>query len=104
MYAKHPSGPGLIHDAPLRQWEGATPILMSLVVLVMIAVEIEKHGLHAPHHDEETADHFAMLLMYGQLPIMFWLVARHPARKILLSLFIQLSLWAITFASAVVLT
>lgn len=104
MHAKHPSGPGLIHGAPLRQWDGAMPILMSLAVLMMIVVEISRHGLHAPHHDEDTADHLAMLLMYGQIPIMFWLVARHPARKILLTLFIQLALWAMTFAAAVVLT
>lgn len=104
MYAKHPSRPGWINGAPLRRWEGAMPILMSLVVLVMVVVEIGKHGLHAQHHDEDTADHFTMLLMYGQIPIMFWLVARRPARKILLTLFIQLALWAMTFVSAVVLT
>jgi hypothetical protein len=104
MPARHPSNPGLINPAPLRQWDGAMPIIMSLVVLLMIAADIWRHGLHSPHHDEGAADHLAMLLMYGQVPIMFWLVAHHPARAVLLTLAIQLSLWAITFASAVALT
>lgn len=82
------------------------PILMSIVALLMIAVELWKHGPHSPHHDEDTNDHVAMLLMYGQIPIMFWFARprRDGIRKILPVLLIQLSLWAITFASAVALT
>ncbi|GGA16942.1 hypothetical protein [Dyella nitratireducens] len=82
------------------------PILMSMVVLLMIGMELWKHGLHAPHHDEGTVDHIAMLLMYGQIPIMCWFVAwrRHPVRSILPTLAIQLALWATTFALAALLT
>ena len=82
------------------------PILMSIVVLLMVVGELWRHGLHAAHHDEGTADHIAMLLMFGQIPIMFWLTApwRHRGRSVLPTLAIQLSLWAITFASAVTLT
>jgi hypothetical protein len=82
------------------------PILMSIVVLLMVAGELWKHGLHAPHHDESAADHIGMLLMYGQIPIMFWFVAfrRHRVRHILPTLAIQLGLWTIAFAAAVGLT
>jgi hypothetical protein len=97
---KLPSG------APIRQWDGATPIIMSAIVLLMIATELWKYGLHAPHHDEGTVDHIAILLMFGQIPIMFWFAApgRRLARQVVPTLAIQLSLWAITFILAVVLT
>lgn len=82
------------------------PIIMSVAVLMMIAAELWKYGPHAPHHDEETIDHIAILLMFGQIPIMFWFAApgRRLARHVAPILAIQLSLWAITFALAVVLT
>ncbi|WP_158881477.1 hypothetical protein [Rhodanobacter sp. L36] len=103
-----PSEPssGLSHTSPLRHWDGALPIVMSIVVLLMVAVEVWKHGLHAPHHDEGTADHIAMLLMFGQVPIMFWFSApgRRRIREILPTLALQLSLWVTTFALAVALT
>jgi hypothetical protein len=104
MSAKH--GSGQTHDDPIRQWDGAVPILMSVVVLLMVAVELCRHGLHAPHHDENASDHAAIMLMFGQIPIMFWFVAsrRQPVLRILPTLAIQLTLWAIAFASAVRLT
>ena len=82
------------------------PILMSIIVLLMIAVELVKHGLHAPHHDENTSDHIAIILMFGQIPMMFWFVAmrRHTVKRILPTLVVQLALWSITFASAATLT
>ena len=91
---------------PWRQWDGALPIIMSAIVLVMILVERLQHGPHAPHHDEGTADHIAIVLMYGQIPIMLWFVAmrRHPVPIILPTLAIQLGLWALTFAAAALLT
>jgi len=93
-------------SAPLRQWDGAMPIIMSLVVVLMVLVDLCTHGLHAPHHDEGTADHIAILLMFGQVPIMFWFVAsrRGQVSRILPTLAIQLMLWSITFAMAVSLT
>lgn len=92
--------------APLRQWDGLLPTLMSIVVLVMIIAERLHQGMHAPHHDEGTADHVAIMLMYGQIPIMLWFVAarRHPVRTIAPTLAIQLGLWAATFIAAVMLT
>lgn len=82
------------------------PILMSVTVLLMIVVELFRNGLHAPRNDEGASDHIAIMLMFGQVPIMFWFVAtrRHSVSAILPTLVIQLSLWAITFASAVALT
>ncbi|WP_109126462.1 hypothetical protein [Dyella sp. C11] len=82
------------------------PIIMSAIVLLMIVVELVQHGPHAPHHDEGTADHIAIMLMYGQIPIMFWFVAsrRHPVRRILPVLLLQLALWSGTFVLAVALT
>lgn len=106
MSDKHASGSGKPRGAPIQQWDGAMPILMSVVVLMMVVVELCRHGLHASHHDEGTPDHVATMLMFGQVPIMFWFVAsrRHPALRILPTLAIQLALWAIAFASAVRLT
>lgn len=82
------------------------PILMPVIVLLMIVVELFRHGQHAPRHDEGTSDHIAIMLMFGQIPIMFWFVATrlHSVSAILPTLVTQLSLWAITFASAVALT
>jgi type VI protein secretion system component VasK len=82
------------------------PIIMSVVVLLMVIVEFWRYGPHPAHHDEGTADHIAMLLMFGQIPMMFWLTApwRHRGRRVLPTLAIQLSLWAVTFASAVMLS
>jgi hypothetical protein len=60
--------------------DGAMPIIMSVVVLLMIAAELWKHGLRAPHHDEGPIDHIAILLMFGQIPIMFWFAA--PGRRL----------------------
>ncbi|RDS79721.1 hypothetical protein DWU98_16790 [Dyella monticola] len=106
MPAKPPSSTHPGGDAPLWQWDGAMPIIMSLVVLLMVAVELCKQGLHAPHHDEGTADHIAIMLMFGQVPIMFWFVLsrRHHVSRMLPTLAIQLMLWSITFALAVSLT
>ncbi|MGO4502688.1 MULTISPECIES: hypothetical protein [unclassified Dyella] len=91
--------------APLRAWDGALPLLMSLAVLLMIASELLRYGLHA-HHVNDLADHIAQLLMFGQIPIMFWFTApgRRRVRQILPTLALQLALWAITFALAVTLT
>lgn len=91
--------------APLRAWDGVAPLLMSLAVLLMIASELWRYGLHA-HHVSDLADHVAQLLMFGQIPIMFWFAApgRRRVRQILPVLALQLGLWAITFALAVSLT
>jgi hypothetical protein len=99
MAFKHPAG------TPLRAWDGAVPLLMSLAVLLMIASELWRYGLHA-HHVNDLADHIAQLLMFGQIPIMFWFAApgRRRLRQILPTLAAQLALWAITFALAVTLT
>jgi hypothetical protein len=92
--------------APIRQWDGAMPVIMSANVLLLIAAELWKYGPPVPHHDEGTIDHIAILLMFGQIPIMFWFAAsgRRLARHVAPTLAIQLSLWAITFALAVGLT
>lgn len=75
--------PPRVEDSPIRGWDGAMPIIMSAIVLVMVGFDLWKHGFHALHHDEGSADHIAMLLMFGQIPIMFWVAApgRHRARK-----------------------
>lgn len=106
MSPDDPSGSIQKGNSPIRRWDGAMPILMSIAVLLMIATEIARHGLHAPRGDEDASDHIAMLLMYGQIPIMFWFVAtrRQPAGRILSTLALQLALWVITFVSAVTLT
>jgi hypothetical protein len=92
-------------SAPLRAWDGAAPLLMSLAVLLMIASELGRYGLHA-HHVNDLADHIAQLLMFGQIPIMSWFAApgRRRVRPTLPTLALQLALWAITFALAVTLT
>jgi hypothetical protein len=104
--SEHPFYSAPPNDAPIRQWDGAMPIIMSTAVLLMIAAQLWKYGLHPAHHDEDNVDHIAMLLMFGQIPIMFWFTAagRRHVQRILPTLAVQLSLWAITFALAVTLT
>jgi hypothetical protein len=79
---------------------------MSATVLLMIVAELIRHGLHAPRHDEGTSDHIAIMLMFGQIPIMLWFVAtrRHSVSAILPVLTIQLALWTVAFVLAVTLT
>jgi hypothetical protein len=78
------------------------PLLMSLIVLAMIVVDLVRYGLHAPRHDEGTADHIAILLMFGQLPIMLSLVIsgwrEWPRVRSVLTL--QIALWGLVFFMA----
>lgn len=103
MSSQHSSNGEDMSGAPIRQWSGATPMLMSVVVLLMIAIDLWKHGLHQSHHDEGITDHIAILLMFGQIPIICWFVilGRHHVRRILPTLVIQLTLWTITYAAGV---
>ena len=89
-------------EHPIFRWHGATPIVMSLVVLAMIAYELLRDGFHAPRHDEETADHIAIILMYGQLPIIlgFIVFGWREFRRIVPVLITQISLWLFTYAAA----
>jgi len=91
-----------LNDPPIGRWNGAAPILMTLIVLAMIVHELYKYGFHAPHHDEDTADHIGIILMYGQIPIVisFVVSGRHELRRIAPVLVTQVSLWLLTFAAA----
>ncbi len=85
---------------PLLRWNGTTPLLMSLVVIGMIVADLVRHGLHAPRYDEGTADHIAILLMFGQIPIMasFAMAGRHEWRRARPVLTLQVALWGLTYA------
>jgi hypothetical protein len=89
-------------DQPLERWNGLTPILMSLTVLVIILCDLRRHGLHAPHRDESTADHLAIILMYGQLPVMasFAICGWQKFKGRIAVLAVQIALWALTCACA----
>jgi hypothetical protein len=89
-------------DHPLNRLSGVAPFLMSLAVLAMIVHHVGKYGLHAPHHDEAGADHVAMLLMYGQFPIMmFFLASGWRELKRRLPVFAaQAALWVLAVSSA----
>jgi hypothetical protein len=91
-----------LNDPPIGRWNGATPMLMTMVVLAMIVHDLYKYGFHARHHDEGTADHIAMILMYGQIPIVVSFVVSgwHEFRRIAPVLGTQVSLWLLTFAAA----
>nr|WP_199040220.1 hypothetical protein [Dyella sp. ASV24] len=86
--------------SPSLRWNGAMPLLMSFVVIGMIVADLLRHGFHAPHHDEGTADHIAILLMFGQLPIMASLALsgwrEWPRTRPVLTL--QVALWGLTYA------
>jgi len=73
---------------------------MSLIVLAMIVVDLLRYDLHAPRHDEGTADHIAIVLMFGQLPIMLSLVIsgwrEWPRARSVLTL--QIALWGLVFS------
>jgi hypothetical protein len=106
MAAEHSPNSPPPSSALIKQWDGALPIIMSVIVLLMIAADIWKHGVHAPHHDEGSADHIAQLLMFGQIPIMLWFAApgRHRAGRVAPTLAIQLALWVMTYVLALTLT
>jgi len=91
-----------MNDHPLKRWSAIAPFLMSLVVLVMTLHDAAKYGLHAPHHDETGADHIAMLLMYGQIPIMLaFLVSGWRELRRRLPLFAaEVALWVLVVGAA----
>ena len=64
----HSSEPYNAHTPPIQRWNGATPLVMSGIVLVMVVMDLIRHGFRAPRHDEGAADHIAMLLMFGRYP------------------------------------
>jgi hypothetical protein len=87
---------------PAERWNGVLPILMSLTVLAMIGFQLGKYGVHAPRHDENGADHVAMLLMYGQVPVVasFIFSSRRDLRRAVPVVAAQLLLWLLVFAAA----
>ena len=90
------------HGFPTNQWTFWVPIFMSLLVLLMVVHDLAKFGLHAPHHDETGADHIAMLLMFGQLPIMIgFIVAKWTTLKWRVAASaMQVVLWVLVYESA----
>ena len=96
------SGRSSKSEHPVYRCTGATPILMSSVVLAMIAYELLRDGFHAPRRDEDAADHVAIILMFGQLPIIlsFVVFGWRKFRRIAPVLVVQVSLWLLTFAAA----
>jgi 4-amino-4-deoxy-L-arabinose transferase-like glycosyltransferase len=87
---------------PGNQWTFWAPIFMSLLVLFMVAHDLGKFGFHATHHDETGADHIAMLLMFGQIPMMISFIAvnRTTFRPRVAPFAVQVALWALVYASA----
>lgn len=92
--------PNVQRTPPLLRWNGMTPLLMSLIVMGMIVADLLRHGAHALRHDEGTADHIAILLMFGQLPIMASLVLSgwREWQRIWPVLTLQVVLWGVTYA------
>jgi hypothetical protein len=68
----------------------------------VILVQLGKYGLHPPPRAESGTDHLAMLLMFGQLPIMasLLLAGRRELRRVAPVLGLQVLLWAVVFAAA----
>jgi len=89
-------------EPPINRRSGWVPLAMTSTVLAMIVYGWLKHGFSAPRHDETGADHIAMLLMFGQLPIVthFVISGRHELRKIAPVLAAQVCLWFFAFAAA----
>lgn len=87
---------------PVNQWTFWVPILMSLLVLLMVVHDLVEFGFHAPHHDETGVDHVAMLLMFGQLPIMIGFIAanRVTFRWRVAPCAMQVGLWVLVYAGA----
>src|ERR1700687_5903685 len=85
----------------IRSWSAAAPITMSSIVLMLMATDA-LFGLNPlPIHDEGAIDHIAMILMFGQVPIILYFVfnGRREIKRILPVLATQLSLGAIIFAA-----
>jgi hypothetical protein len=91
-----------IATRPIDRWNGVLPVLMSLTVLAMIVCELGRYGVHAPTRDETGADHVAMLLMFGQVPIIgsFVISGWRELRRIAPLLTVQVALWVMVFALA----
>lgn len=98
----HSSEPYNEHTPPIQRWNGATPLVMTGIVLVMVVMDLIRHGFHAPRHDEGAADHIAILLMFGQIPIVisFLWSGRKEIKRIVPVFVAQVALWLLTYVLA----
>jgi hypothetical protein len=98
----HSSEPYNAHTPPIQRWSGATPLVMTGIVLVMVVMDLIRYGFHAPRHDEGAADHIAILLMFGQTPIVisFLWSGRKEIKRIAPVFVAQVVLWLLTYALA----
>jgi hypothetical protein len=88
--------------SPIQRWNGATPLVMTGIVFVMVVMDLIRYGFHAPRHDESTAEHVAMLLMFGQIPIIisFLWSGRKEISRIATVLIAQVAFWLLTYVLA----
>lgn len=85
--------------SPIQRWSGATPLVMTGIVFVMVVMDLIRYGFHAPRHDEGTADHIAILLMFGQIPIIisFLWSGRREIKRIAPLFIAQVAFWLLTY-------
>lgn len=86
----------------IQRWNGATPLVMTGVVFVMVVMDLIRYGFHAPRHDEGNADHIAILLMFGQIPIIvsFLWSGRKEIKRIAPVFIAQVAFWFMTYVLA----
>ena len=68
--------------ALIRHWAAVTPLVMSAMLLSIVVIgQLIPLGPSIPIHDEYLADHLAMLLFFGQIPVLAFF-ALHSRRQI----------------------
>jgi hypothetical protein len=90
-----------VNGHPIKDPAAVVPLLMSALLILLLGIsEIIPLGPSIPIHDEYLADHVAMLLFYGQVPIivLFAALYRGEFKRAAPVLALQLSLLAATFA------
>ncbi|MGA2710440.1 MAG: hypothetical protein ACLQJ0_22160 [Steroidobacteraceae bacterium] len=89
-------------DHPINRVSGSAPIMMSPVALMAMAKAFVNFNQHGPPLDEDGPWHVFMLSMFGQLPIILYLIfeCRRTFRGALPILATLLSLWAVSMGAA----
>ncbi len=89
-------------DHPIDRVSGYAPIIMSALALLAVAKAVVNFKHHGPPLDEDGPWHIFVLMMVAQLPLIAYFIFkfRRELRKALPVVVAQLSLWAVSLATA----
>jgi hypothetical protein len=94
-------GLSAVSDQPISRLSGVAPIMMSLVALLAVVKAAVNYEHDGPPLDEDGPWHVFLLMLFMQLPIIWYFVfrSRREFPRALPVLVTQMSLWAISLGA-----